>query len=767
MTRHPAALVWAWRAVAVVLGASAATAAPEPPTYENEYPLIVQAHGPRRYNTTNACLLMLDEPAGAAQAADTARTTAMVNEGWGLAATAHHGTAQGVAFGVEDVGLMPSGFDRCAYFDGSARITLDDAAGDFDFSTLTRFSFGVRFMTQQRATPGQWSIVSRVDDGALGTTRGDDRGWRLSLVQGFDGTQRLRFEMIADGSTNAKIWCEPNVAIQPGVAYSVGCTYGGWGNSGAMIVYVRGGGITTNAVVQMDEAGWEESPQNIRGGTLRLGGDNPQLDGFRGWLAGFYVEPRRLAVEDVNQLHAAALAALPTPVYDANLGVIREALRHNCFGRVVGDSTSSIEGIPVGNLIARRLQLDGLIPHLNAYFMYTNSVVRPVPQYVGLPGFYEIDGVPTGLWSSYVPSKRGTYFFNFTHNASNVPVNATIGEFTDVFGDPAVDGPSRVQARVVYPRADDPAVLSSVKLSLSNGVDTAYGTFEPRGATATYATADVALDSVGTTPASLRLLGTDENEAGKQFGLYGVWFMHNGPGGGPPPGLWWAGTVAKSGSTTYAHLNDSGLYTMDRLQEFDDVLTAGVSQNFEEKVVFVLLTINDINSAFSATGIRTNLQAIANRWIDRGYKVCLVQPWAQYLTNSANPQAIPLNSAESYWNDAFLPVAGGDIGVVSLHQRFRGVPYQYLEGTESPSWAVHAYNSAGALRLLIPMSRSLKAAPYCYADFNGLNGTTVQDIFDFLTAWLDGNPSADVNQINGVTVQDIFDFLTLWLNGCG
>ncbi len=54
----------------------------------------------------------------------------------------------------------------------------------------------------------------------------------------------------------------------------------------------------------------------------------------------------------------------------------------------------------------------------------------------------------------------------------------------------------------------------------------------------------------------------------------------------------------------------------------------------------------------------------------------------------------------------------------------------------------------------------------CAADFNAVNGVTVQDIFDFLTAWLAGNASADVNHVNGVTVQDIFDFVTAWLAGC-
>ncbi len=54
----------------------------------------------------------------------------------------------------------------------------------------------------------------------------------------------------------------------------------------------------------------------------------------------------------------------------------------------------------------------------------------------------------------------------------------------------------------------------------------------------------------------------------------------------------------------------------------------------------------------------------------------------------------------------------------------------------------------------------------CPADFNRTFGVTVQDVFDFLIAWLQGDPAADFNHINGLTVQDIFDFLTVWLAGC-
>ena len=57
-------------------------------------------------------------------------------------------------------------------------------------------------------------------------------------------------------------------------------------------------------------------------------------------------------------------------------------------------------------------------------------------------------------------------------------------------------------------------------------------------------------------------------------------------------------------------------------------------------------------------------------------------------------------------------------------------------------------------------------APACAADFNGDGHVTVQDIFDFLTAWFANQPSADFNHSGSVTVQDIFDFLAAWFAGC-
>ncbi len=54
----------------------------------------------------------------------------------------------------------------------------------------------------------------------------------------------------------------------------------------------------------------------------------------------------------------------------------------------------------------------------------------------------------------------------------------------------------------------------------------------------------------------------------------------------------------------------------------------------------------------------------------------------------------------------------------------------------------------------------------CAADFNGQNGVTVQDIFDFLSAYFAGSTNADFNHSGGVTVQDIFDFLGAYFVGC-
>lgn len=62
----------------------------------------------------------------------------------------------------------------------------------------------------------------------------------------------------------------------------------------------------------------------------------------------------------------------------------------------------------------------------------------------------------------------------------------------------------------------------------------------------------------------------------------------------------------------------------------------------------------------------------------------------------------------------------------------------------------------------------ITSTPCCYADFDKLNGISVQDIFAFLNAWFAGSPYA-LTGGNGdtgtLTVQNIFDFLNAWFSG--
>ncbi len=54
----------------------------------------------------------------------------------------------------------------------------------------------------------------------------------------------------------------------------------------------------------------------------------------------------------------------------------------------------------------------------------------------------------------------------------------------------------------------------------------------------------------------------------------------------------------------------------------------------------------------------------------------------------------------------------------------------------------------------------------CPADFDDSGAVSIQDLFDFLSAYFATAPAADVNGANGVTVQDIFDFLAAYFAGC-
>lgn len=56
-------------------------------------------------------------------------------------------------------------------------------------------------------------------------------------------------------------------------------------------------------------------------------------------------------------------------------------------------------------------------------------------------------------------------------------------------------------------------------------------------------------------------------------------------------------------------------------------------------------------------------------------------------------------------------------------------------------------------------------SPCCFADYNHDGNVAVQDIFDFLFAYFNGQSGANVNNDGSVTVQDIFDYLFLYFQG--
>ena len=54
----------------------------------------------------------------------------------------------------------------------------------------------------------------------------------------------------------------------------------------------------------------------------------------------------------------------------------------------------------------------------------------------------------------------------------------------------------------------------------------------------------------------------------------------------------------------------------------------------------------------------------------------------------------------------------------------------------------------------------------CLANYDGMNGFGVSDIFLFLSTWFAGDLRADIDQNGALTIYDIFAFLGAWRNGC-
>jgi hypothetical protein len=54
----------------------------------------------------------------------------------------------------------------------------------------------------------------------------------------------------------------------------------------------------------------------------------------------------------------------------------------------------------------------------------------------------------------------------------------------------------------------------------------------------------------------------------------------------------------------------------------------------------------------------------------------------------------------------------------------------------------------------------------CPANYDGISGLQIADIFAFLNSWFAGETRADFDHANGLQIADIFAFLNAWFSGC-
>ncbi|HMN41811.1 MAG TPA: GC-type dockerin domain-anchored protein, partial [Phycisphaerales bacterium] len=167
-----------------------------------------------------------------------------------------------------------------------------------------------------------------------------------------------------------------------------------------------------------------------------------------------------------------------------------------------------------------------------------------------------------------------------------------------------------------------------------------------------------------------------------------------------------------------------------------------------------------------------------SRWTQDDAPVIKRQPNAGACPTSATI-TISVITAPGYepityqWKRDGVAVTDGPQGASSLGGTVSG------STTDTLTIASFNYHDRGGYTVTISNacgsvdSAVCSAGLGCAADFNADCVLEVQDIFDFLNAWLAGDPAADFNQSgitnpppNGLSVQDIFDFLNAWFVGC-
>jgi hypothetical protein len=129
----------------------------------------------------------------------------------------------------------------------------------------------------------------------------------------------------------------------------------------------------------------------------------------------------------------------------------------------------------------------------------------------------------------------------------------------------------------------------------------------------------------------------------------------------------------------------------------------------------------------------------------------------------------PANAQSCPGGSAMFTVGGS--GTFLNYQWYKGITP--IAGATGSSLTINPVGASAAGSYTCVVSNCCQSATsnaaslsVCAADFNCSGGLTVQDIFDFLSAWFSGSPAADYNGVGGLSVQDIFDFLSGWFAGC-
>lgn len=268
----------------------------------------------------------------------------------------------------------------------------------------------------------------------------------------------------------------------------------------------------------------------------------------------------------------------------------------------------------------------------------------------------------------------------------------------------------------------------------------------------------------GSTSADLRIGGAAGTDSVFQFWW---WYRVNGVH---------TREFCLANATSFSWAGDTGTMNFTT-PEFTAVAT-WVVDNLGDDTAHVNATLAVTNT----TGAALNLALFAYADFDYGGSAggdsgALAAMPANTITITDGTAPVPFNlqlgyfrgpGADAYRVTPFATLRGELSNTTVNNLDNAGLPFG--PGDWTGAWQYNRMIPAGqstTVRAVIGVGPSVPPDPSgCPADFNGVGGVTLQDLFDYLGAWFANLPSADFNGVGGVTLQDLFDYLGAWFTGC-